>query len=88
MFIIVFTAPPTAPVHISVFGVFDMPVVTDIQLAEQGPDHDSLRFKTQRTVPLIMGLLPLPGERAIDPGVPTTEVCLLVSLRGDLPPPP
>jgi hypothetical protein len=46
--------------------------------------------RRQRSYTLIMSLLPRPGERAIDREAvaPTTEVRLLVSLRGDLPPPP
>jgi hypothetical protein len=46
-FIIVFAAPQTALVHIAVFGVLDMPFVPDIELAEQGLDHVSLRLRTQ-----------------------------------------
>ena len=30
VFIVVLAAPPTAPVHISVFGVFDKPFVPDV----------------------------------------------------------
>ena len=43
-FIVVFAAPPTAPVHIAVFGVFDMPIVPKVQFAQQSLDHGSLRF--------------------------------------------
>jgi hypothetical protein len=30
VFIVIFAAPPTAPVHITVLGVFDMPFVPDV----------------------------------------------------------
>lgn len=42
--IVVLAAPPTALVHIAVFGVFDMPIVPKVQFAQQSLDHGSLRF--------------------------------------------
>jgi hypothetical protein len=40
-FVIVLAAASTALVDTAVFGVFDMPFVPNIQLAHQGPQHES-----------------------------------------------
>lgn len=41
--VIILTAESAAPVPAPVVGVFDVPFVTNVQLAHQGPDHDFLR---------------------------------------------
>jgi len=42
-FIIVLAAAETALVEAAVFGVLDVPLVADIQLAQHDPKHDLLR---------------------------------------------
>lgn len=42
-FIVVFAAPPTAPVETAVVGVLDMPFVPNIQFAHQDLQHGLLQ---------------------------------------------
>lgn len=41
--IVILSAPDTALVQAAVFGVFDMPSMADIQLAQQDPKHGLLQ---------------------------------------------
>jgi pimeloyl-ACP methyl ester carboxylesterase len=42
--------------------MFEMPFVPDVQLAQQGLDHGSLRFRSQRSVLPTMAFAPSPGK--------------------------
>ena len=47
--------------------MLDVPFVPYVQLAQQGLDHGSLRFKSQRSVPLMMAFGPSLGNwQAVD----------------------
>lgn len=41
-FIVIFPTPQTTLVQPAVFGMFDMPLMAEIQLAQQGPKQDLL----------------------------------------------
>jgi hypothetical protein len=56
-FIVVFATPQTALVQPAVFGMFDVPLMADIQLAQQRPKHDSLRSAQTATGNLMMALI-------------------------------
>jgi hypothetical protein len=42
--------------------MFEMPIVPNVQLAQQGLDHGSLRFTSQRSVSLTMAFAPSLGK--------------------------
>jgi Helicase associated domain len=51
--------------------MFEMPFVPNVQLAQQGLHHGSLRFKSQRSVPSTMAFTPSLGNRQFHrPGMP------------------
>lgn len=52
--VIILTAPQAALVHTAVVCVLDMPFVADVQLAQQGLDHGGLRFRSQRSLLLMI----------------------------------
>jgi hypothetical protein len=52
--IVVLAASAAAFICAPVFGMFDVPIVANVQLAQQGLDHCSLRFNRSCSVPLMM----------------------------------
>lgn len=60
--IVILATSATAFIHAAVFGMFDVPIVPNVQLAQQGLDHGSLRFKSQRSVPSTMAFAPSLGN--------------------------
>jgi hypothetical protein len=60
--IVILAATAAAFIYAAVFGMFEMPLVPDVQLAQQGLDHGSLRIKSQRSVPLLMAFASSPGK--------------------------
>jgi hypothetical protein len=52
--VVILAASAAAFINAPVFGMFEMPFVPNVQLAQQGLDHGSLRFKSQRSVPFMM----------------------------------
>jgi hypothetical protein len=60
--VVILAASAAASINPAVFGMFEMPFVPNVQLAQQGLDHGSLRFKSQRSVPLIMASTSAPRK--------------------------
>jgi hypothetical protein len=60
--IVILATAATAFINPAVFGMFEMPLVPNVQLAQQGLDHDTLRFTAQRSVPLMMAPAPSLGK--------------------------
>ena len=61
--IVILAASATASINAAVFGMFEMPIVPNVQLAQQGLDHGSLRFKSQGSVSLTMAFAPSLGKQ-------------------------
>jgi hypothetical protein len=68
--IVILAASAATFINAAVFGMFEMPFVPNVQLAQQGLDHGSLRFKSQRSVPLIMASAPTPRKKQFVRRVP------------------
>jgi hypothetical protein len=60
-FVVILATSTTALIHGPVVGMLEMPLVPNVEFAQQGLDHDSLRFESQCSVPLIMAFPPSHG---------------------------
>lgn len=75
-FIVVFAAPPTAPVETTVVGVLNMPIVANIQLAHQDLQHGLLRSANPA-----LSMMAFPAARRNARGAATRRI-KLTRMRG------
>jgi hypothetical protein len=61
-FVVILATSTTASINGSVVGMFEMPFVPNVELAQQCLDHGSLRFESQCSVLLMMAFPPSRGS--------------------------
>ena len=61
-FVVILATSTTASINGSVVGMFEMPFVPNVEFAQQGLDHGSLRSESQGSVLLMMAFPPARGN--------------------------